>query len=303
MLTVIGRVYHHLGADEKAQPLLEEAVAVARRGVGPGSEQTADALNNLGLLLRDRGQLPAAERALTESLALRRRLYGTEHKDLAVTLVELARVYDDQGHDDRAEPLLRESLAIRRKVLGPEDHETGVSMNDLALLKRRRGELAEAESLFRQALAIFRKTKGEDHPNVVERAEQPRSVVADRGRLSGGRERCFESLSRSTGKKLGDQDPYVGNTRINLSRPLLEEKKYDEAAAAARQGLEITRTSLGRRPPADRLRRDLPRTGRPRARGCRRGRAAGARRAAHPDARSRQTTGASASRRARSAPR
>jgi eukaryotic-like serine/threonine-protein kinase len=244
MLTAIGRVYHHLDADEKAQSLLEEAVAVARRGVGPGSEQAADALNNLGLVLRDRGQLPAAERALTESLALRRRLYGTENKDLAVTLVELAGVYADQGHDDRAEPLLRESLVIRRKVLGPEDHETGVSLNDLALLKRRRGELAEAESLFRQALAIFRKTKGEDHPNVSSALGNLALVVADRGDFREAESLFRESLAIDR-KKLGDRDPSVGNTWINLSRPLLEEKKYDEAAAAPRQGLEITRTSLG----------------------------------------------------------
>ena len=244
MLTTIGRVYHHVGADDKAQPMLEEALAVARREIGPGSEQAADALNNLGLVLRDRGDLAAAERVLTESLALRRRLYGSDHKDLAVTLVELAGVYADKGRDDLAEPLLRESLAIRRRVVGPQDHETAVSMNDLALLKRRRGELAESEALFRRALVIFRKTRGEDHPNVASALGNLALVLTDRGEFAEA-ESLFRQSLEIDRRNLGEGNESIGNTWINIARPLLEEKKYGEAADAARRGLEITRSAFG----------------------------------------------------------
>ena len=244
MLTAVGRVYHHVDADEKAQQLLEEAVAVARRGAGPGSEQAADALNNLGLVLRDRGNLAAAEKTLTESLAIRRKLYGNEHKDVAVTLVELAGVYTDQGRDDRAEPLLLESLAIRRKVLGPGDHETAVSMNDLALLKRRRGELAESEALFRRVLAIFRETKGDTHPHVASALGNLALVVADRGAFAESEDLFRRSLAIDV-RNLGERHPDVGNTWINLARPLVEQGKNDEAVEAAGRGLEITRASLG----------------------------------------------------------
>jgi tetratricopeptide (TPR) repeat protein len=37
----------------------------------------------------------------------------------------------------------------------------------------------------------------------------------------------------------------VANTRINLARPLLEQGRYEEAAGAAREGLDVTRGSLG----------------------------------------------------------
>ncbi len=243
MLTVMGRVYHHVDADQKAQSLLEQALAIGRRA-GPESEQVADTLNNLGLLLRDRGDLSAAEKALTESLALRRRLYGNEHKDVAVTLVELASVYEDQGFDEKAEPLFQESLKIRRKVLGETDHETAVSMNDLALLKRRQGDLAGAESLFRQALPIFRKTRGEGHPHVASVLNNLALVSGDRGDFAGA-ESLFRQCLDIDRKTLGPKHPGVGNTLINLSRALLEQGKYDEAAAAAQEGLDTTRASLG----------------------------------------------------------
>ena len=55
MLTVMGRIYHRLGLDEKAQPLLEEAVAAGRRALGPEHERVARSLNELGVLLRDKG--------------------------------------------------------------------------------------------------------------------------------------------------------------------------------------------------------------------------------------------------------
>jgi len=244
MLTVMGRVYHHLDLDEKGQSLLNEALAIERRALGSDDERVAQTLNDLGALLRDRGDFSGAEKALTEALAIRRRLFGAEHKDVAVTLVELASVDTDQGFDEKAEPLLLESLAIRRKVLGEEDHETAVSLNDLALLRRRRGDLAGAEALFRQALPIFRKTRGQEHPHVASILNNLALVAADRGDFAASESLFRQSLEMDR-RSLGTKHPDVGNTWINLSRALLEEGKYDEAASAAQEGLRITRDSLG----------------------------------------------------------
>ena len=57
MLTVMGRVYQRLGAYDKAQTLLEEALAIGRRG--PQNAGLAETLNELGVLLREKGDFPA----------------------------------------------------------------------------------------------------------------------------------------------------------------------------------------------------------------------------------------------------
>ena len=124
MLTVMGRIYRRLGVYDKAQPLLEQALAIGRPVFGPEHERLAQSLNDLGVLLAERGDYAAAARNLEQALTMRRKLLGTEHADVAVTLVELARVYQDQGFNGRAEPLQREALAIRRKVLGDAHRET-----------------------------------------------------------------------------------------------------------------------------------------------------------------------------------
>jgi serine/threonine protein kinase/Flp pilus assembly protein TadD len=244
MLTVMGRIYHRLDLDDKAQPLLEEAVAAGRRALGPEHERIAQSLNELGVLLRDRGNIAAAGPILEEALAMRRKLLGNGHKDVAVTLVELGRVYGDQGNDQRAEPFFRESLAIRRKALGEEDHETAVSLSDLAHVLRRRGDLAGAESLFRQALPIFRKTRGEDHPHVATILNNLALIVADREDYPASETLFRQSLAMDR-KALGEKHPDVAAKLINLSRALLEQGKYEEAASVLEEGLQITQASLG----------------------------------------------------------
>ncbi len=244
MLTVMGRVYHRLDLDDKAQKLLEEALAAGRRALGPEHERVAQSLNELGVLLRDKGKIGAARPILEEALAMRRKLLGKEHKDVAVTLVELGRVYSDQGNDQRAEPLIRESLAIRRKVLGEEDHETGVSLSDLAHVLRRKGDLAGAESLFRQALPIFRRTRGENHPHVATILNNLALIAADREDYASAESLFRQSLAMDR-KTLGEKHPAVASKLINLSRPLLEQGKYEEAASVLQEGLRIALPSLG----------------------------------------------------------
>ena len=244
MLTVMGRVYQRLGVHDKALPLLEEALAVGRRVLGPEHEQLAQSLNDLGVLLDAKGDYAAAAPMLEQALGMRRKLLGNEHKDVAVTLVELGRVYSDQGFDGRAEPLFRESLAIRKKVLGEEDHETAVSQADLATLLLHRGDLAGAESFFRQCLATFRKTRGDDHPDVATTLSNLGMVVADMHDYVQAESLLRQSLA-SRRKTLGEKHPSVANTLNNLSYPLREQGKYDEAASVLREALQIAVTALG----------------------------------------------------------
>jgi tetratricopeptide (TPR) repeat protein len=97
MLTVIGRVYQRLGLFETAMPLLQEALKVRRTTAPSDSAPLAQTINELGILLRERGDAASSIPLLEESLAMRRRILGAEHADVAVTLVELGRSYQDTG--------------------------------------------------------------------------------------------------------------------------------------------------------------------------------------------------------------
>jgi serine/threonine protein kinase/tetratricopeptide (TPR) repeat protein len=244
ILTVLGRVYRRLGAYDKAQPLLEQALAIGRPVFGKEHVRLAQSLNDLGVTLAEKGEYAAAARTLEQALTMRRKLLSNEHADVAVTLVELARVYQDQGLNERAEPLEREALTIRRKVLGDKHRETGTSLSDLASVLRLKGDLSGAESLLEQCLDTNRQTLGEDHPNMY-------TPVNDLGLIAGTRgdypaaESLFRRALVKGRKTLGDQHPSVAMTLNGLSRVLFEQGRYDEAASALQEALKIALPALG----------------------------------------------------------
>ena len=185
MLTVIGRVYQRLELHDKAEPLLRRAHELGRTAFTGDHPRLAQTLNDLGVLLREKGDAAAAEPLLADSLAMRRRLFGNDHKDVAVTLVELGRAHVDRGNSALAEPLYQESLAIRRKVLGEEHRETAVSLSELGLLLWRAGNGAGAEPLFRSSLDISLKIARAGAFERLGGDEQPRPGPVRQRRLRG----------------------------------------------------------------------------------------------------------------------
>ena len=246
MLTVMGRVYERLGASNKAQALLEEALALNRRG--PANEALAQTLNDLGVLHKNKGEFPAAVPLLEEALAIRRKLLGTDNKDFAVTVSELGRAYTNQGDTERAEPLLEEALRIRRKIFGENDTETATTENDLALVLRVKGKLPEASALLQQSLAVHRKVFGEEHASVASVMNNLGTVRADMGDLAGAESLFSQSLTirRSV---LDPKHPEVGRALNKLANVWRQQGRYAEAAAMLREAIEIVRPSLGEQNP------------------------------------------------------
>ena len=244
IFTILGRLYRRFGIYDKAQHLLEEALASARVVYGDENVRVAQTLNDLGALLTERGDYPTAERYLEQSLAIRRRLLGTEHADVAVTLVELGRLYQDLGFNDRAEPLQREALAIRQKVLGTDHRETAVSLSGLASVLRLKGDLAGADAILRQALELNRRTRGADHANTGSTLHDLALVATARHDYIVA-ESLFQQSLEITRKALGDKHPNVAQTLNGLSRVYRDQKRYGEAVVALQDALDIARPALG----------------------------------------------------------
>jgi serine/threonine protein kinase/Flp pilus assembly protein TadD len=238
--TVIGRVYQRLGLYDQALPLLEQALALGRRSVGPEHVSIAESLNDLGVLHREHGNLAAAQRLLEESLAMRRHLLGSQDKDVAVTLVELARVLRDRGLDAQAEAMIRESLAIRRHVFGDQHRETATSVNDLALLLWQRGDLAAAEPLFRQNLATNIKILGPDHPSVAVSMGNLALVLDAKGDPARA-EKLYRDDLAIVHKTLGDAHPTYAQALNNLSMAVLHQGRLEEAQTLLEHAVAIVR--------------------------------------------------------------
>lgn len=244
IFTVLGRIYRRFGVYDKAQQLLEQALASAQVVFGAEHVRVAQALNDLGALLTERGDYVAAEPYLERALAMRRTLLGSEHADVAVTMVELGRVYQDLGLNDRSEPLQREALAIRRRVLGEEDRETAVSLSGLASVMRLKGDLGSAELLLWHCLDLNRKTRGEGNPNTGTTLHDIGLIAAQRGDYASAQS-LFEEAMATYRASLGDEHPYQAITLNNLAHIWSAQGQVDRAASALTEALEITRPALG----------------------------------------------------------
>ena len=244
MLTLLGRTYRRLGAYDKAQAVLNQALTLGVEVYGPTDLHVAQTLDQLGGALADKGDYAAGARTLERSLAMRRALLGNQHADVAVTLAELGRVYQDQGRNERAEPLHREALAIRRTALGSEHRETAVSLSDLASVLRLNGDLDGAETLLRQSLETNRRTRGDDHPNTATTLHDLALVAASRGDY-GTAEAQLRRVLELQKKAMGDQHPVVAMVLNSLAHVLRAEGRDDEARPVLQEALAIAGAALG----------------------------------------------------------
>jgi eukaryotic-like serine/threonine-protein kinase len=244
IFTIIGRMYRRVGMYDKAQHLLERALASGRAAFGPEHANVAQTLNDLGGLAAEKGDYATAAASLESALSIRRRIYGPEHTNVADTLAELGRIYQDQGLNTRAEPLHREALAIRRKLLGDEHGETAVSLSDLASVLRLNGDLEGAEALLRQSLAVHRRTRGDTHAMTATTLHDVALTTGARGDQASA-ESMFRQAMEIHRRALGDTHPLVAVTLNSLSRLLREQGRYDEAVDALQKALAIARPALG----------------------------------------------------------
>jgi tetratricopeptide (TPR) repeat protein len=93
------------GKYQEAIPIAERALEVAKRTRGSEHPETADALNNLGLLFNKTGDYAKAEPLYQEALRIRQKVLGPEHPYTALSLNNLGVLYEDMGEYAKAQPL------------------------------------------------------------------------------------------------------------------------------------------------------------------------------------------------------
>ena len=90
-------------------------------------------LNNLAVLLHDKGDYEEAEPLYRRALDISERLLGRDHPYTATSLNNLAGLLHDKGDYEGAEPLFRRALDINERVLGRDHPDTATSLNNLAV--------------------------------------------------------------------------------------------------------------------------------------------------------------------------
>ncbi|HEV8268975.1 MAG TPA: tetratricopeptide repeat protein, partial [Thermoanaerobaculia bacterium] len=154
-LLAYGSLLNGMERFDEAERVLREAIPIAERIRGKDDVQVGELAEQLGVALRERGDLAAGERELRRSLDIY--LAHDSSRELASsTLAELGVLFWRRGDLGSARESLERSLAMRSGD-AEERPATARAYWGLANVSRDQGDLTRAEALYRRALAIQEK--------------------------------------------------------------------------------------------------------------------------------------------------
>jgi eukaryotic-like serine/threonine-protein kinase len=242
--STIGRTYHRLGALDKADTHLRQALAIRRRLRGANDRETLKAIGDLGALLHDQGKLAEAEPLVVESLRGLRRVAAADDPDTLKAIGDLALVSQSRGKVPEAEALYREVLLVGGRKRGPEDPAILGTAVHLAGLLHDRGEIVEAETLLERILKPCARVLGPDHPDTLTAQNRFAQVLQARGKLAEA-EPIFRANLAATRRVFGDAHRETWQALNNLGVLLQALGRLDEAELLSRSNLDARRKAFG----------------------------------------------------------
>jgi tetratricopeptide (TPR) repeat protein len=227
----------------QAEPLLERALTIREKALGPEHSDVAKSLNNLANLCADRGQYARAEPLCRRALAIRRKALGPGHRDVAESANNLAALYAGQGKYKKAERLYKRALAIWKKALGPEDPDVAYSLNGLGTFYNSQGKWGKAEALYQQALTIREKALGPQCPEVARSLDYLGSLYTDQDKY--GQAESFYRRAHKIRKTVDPEHPDVALSLDYLATLYANQGKYIKAASFYKRAWTIRKRRLG----------------------------------------------------------
>jgi len=237
MMYVMGDVYYNLGLYPRAQILLQQAMEIRQRILGPEHPDTLRSVSFLANVMEAEGDYAEAEKLDRETLDEQRRVLGAEHPDTLASMNNLANVLEPEGHYAEAEKLYRETLDIRHRVLGPEHPDTLVLMNELARNQTDEGHYAEAEKSFRETLDVQRRVLGPEHLDTLASTNNLAVVLLEEGHYAEA-EKSFRETLEVKRRVLGPEHPNTAIATYNLGSSAAHLGRRDEALALLREAVD-----------------------------------------------------------------
>lgn len=205
----VGRAYRLIGALDRAEPLLERAVADFAK-LPPGlAQERAVAMTQLGLVYDTLDRSAQARELLRE--AVRVEAAGSGERRTAAPLLALSFLEMRSSNFAAGEDLVRRARALLA-ARGYEDHENFVVEVRAAQLYREQARYAEAEKHALLAVEASRRLYGADSPRLGGAYEEVALLYQEMGRLDDALR--YARLGLDLAKRM------YGTEHMNYAEPL-----------------------------------------------------------------------------------
>ena len=93
--------------------MIERALSISEKALGPEHPDTADGLNNLANVYLDQGKYAQAEPLLKRMLAIAEKALGPQHSHVAAVLKDYARLLRETGRNEEGRQMEQRAREIR----------------------------------------------------------------------------------------------------------------------------------------------------------------------------------------------
>jgi eukaryotic-like serine/threonine-protein kinase len=240
LMALLGEVYGTLGRYPEAGALLEPALEMRRRHLGPGDPELARTAQLLGTIRHFEGHLTEAEDLLREALEIRRGSLGEHHGLVGTTLEELGDLLHTRGELAEAEEVLKRALDIQRHA----GYFAVAAERHLANVYRDRGASAAAEALYRRSLRATEARFGIVDPIASLTRSELALLLTETGRLAEA-DSLLDANFRIYEVLYPGGHAMVGTTYRNRGVLRLRQGRTGEALALLDSAMSVYSRTLG----------------------------------------------------------
>ncbi len=247
-LLQLGRALMNLRADEEAEAVTRQAIAMQRTVRGEGGTKEATCLSTLSHVLCNRSEaskdratmLVEAEDAARRALAIRREHYGVNNDDTVWAMLAVSRVLAKKGSVDRAETMIREAHRIRVRLHGEAHPYSAANLQMLGVVLLKGGKIDEAIECHRKALAIQEELEGKGKVSQILTHRALGDDLREQGELHQSEAHYREAVLIAK-RSIGEDCKELPSLLAALSRVLTEQGKFEEAKLYAEDAIAICR--------------------------------------------------------------
>jgi serine/threonine protein kinase/Tfp pilus assembly protein PilF len=233
----------------EAEPLSREAIEIRRRFIKPDDVETADYVNNLGLILKEKGDYASAETAYREALTIKRAVLPPGDIRLAVTLMNLGlMLYFAHGDVPGATAMVDEATDISRAVHGPDHPYIAHCLAAKATLLQASGDLRGATAVNEECLEMRQRVFEGDHIDIGLSLNNLGLNYKNLGDYEKAERYYTEALAMRR-RLLGDRHPEVATTMANFGMLYVAQRRFADAEPLMIESLAIRREALGEKHP------------------------------------------------------
>ncbi len=240
----LGLVLRVTGQLDEAEATARERLEIARKLYGEDHPETGGTYVAWAEVLAQRMRFAEAESTYRKGLAILNRLEGPGKWHHAYAYSGFADVMEKQGRLEEAEAGFRTALATARSATGGDHPDMPQHIGNLANILWKNGKLAEARALAEESVELCLRQPGQADRWMQDFAfDTLEEVLRDLGD-SAASEAMFRQRVALDREISGNGHPFVAASLAQLTRFLLDQKRFAEAGETARECLAIRETRL-----------------------------------------------------------